>query len=199
MLKFLAQCVLAIGLLVIAWPAAAQMPERDFAAYVPSVEPVLIETPDAPKIDGDLSDEMWARAALIDEFYQVEPSVKVPDVRTEVRLAYDENALYVAIKAYDPEIDDIYATILERDGDVWRDVMVRFYIDPFDTGISGFGFDVNALGARLDRLLQPGRRPIDAWDTLWDAASKINEDSWTAEIAIPFRSISFDPSADSWG
>ncbi|WP_084397806.1 carbohydrate binding family 9 domain-containing protein [Henriciella aquimarina] len=183
------------------WPVAAQdePQERDFQTYTPSVSPVRIERSEAPVIDGKLDDAAWDKAAVLTEFYQVEPEITAPDVKTRVYLAYDEDNLYVAVYAFDDEIDDIFATILERDGEVWRDDMLRFYIDPFDTGISGFGFDVNALGARAERLVQANRGPVDEWDTIWDSAGQILEDGWSAELVIPFRSLSFDPGGDGWG
>ena len=51
----------------------------------------------------------------------------------------------------------------------------------------------------MDRLIQPNRRPIDEWDTIWGAAGQRTEDGWTAELELPFRSINFDPDADAWG
>ena len=179
--------------------ADAQETPRDFQTYTPRVEPTRVADEEAPEIDGRLSDPVWAKATVIDEFYQVEPSVGPPNVETRVYFAYDSNALYVGIEAFDDEPENLFATILERDGDVWRDDMVRFYIDPFDTGITGFGFDVNALGARAERLVQANRMPVDEWDVIWDAAGQITDEGWTAEIVLPFRSISFDPEADSWG
>ncbi|MEL7041674.1 MAG: carbohydrate binding family 9 domain-containing protein [Pseudomonadota bacterium] len=181
------------------WIAQAETPARDFATYVPSVSPVRIAAEEAPKLDGVLDDPAWQKAAIITEFYQVEPTIADPPVDTIVYLAYTEDALFVAVKAFDDEPENIRATVMQRDGDVWRDDMLRFYIDPFDTGISGFGFDVNALGARADRLLQPNRPPIDEWNTIWSSAGKRTEDGWTAEFSIPFRSINFDPDGDGWG
>lgn len=179
--------------------AVAETPKRDFATYTPTVAPVRIAPEEAPELDGILDDEVWTKAAVISEFYQVEPTISDPPVETRVYLAYTEDALFVAVHAVDDEPENIRATVMQRDGDVWRDDMLRFYIDPFDTGISGFGFDVNSLGARTDRLLQPNRRPIDEWDTIWSSAGKQTEDGWTAEFSIPFRSINFDPDGEGWG
>lgn len=178
---------------------ADEQAPRDFQTYKPTVKPTRIDKAEAPRIDGKLDDAAWSKAAEISEFYEVEPTVGPPSVETRVYMAYDEDALYVAIHAYDDEPEKIFATILERDGDVWRDDMVRFYIDPFDTGLSGFGFDVNALGVRAERLIQANRRPVDEWDTIWDAAGEITDDGWTAEFVIPFRSLSFEPGGDGWG
>ena len=195
--------VLGVALLLVPAFASAQTPDgppqRDFSTYQPSIVPVRIDKADAPSIDGKLDDLVWDRAAVISEFYQVEPSIGPAEVETRVYLVYDENALYVGVKAFDDEPENIFATILQRDGDVWRDDMLRFYIDPFDTGLTGFGFDVNALGARADRLVQANRRPVDEWDTIWDSAGTVTEEGWTAEFVLPFQSISFEPDSDGWG
>lgn len=180
--------------------AAFAQDERDFSTYAPVAAPTRIDNTAAPRIDGILDDAAWEQATALTEFYQVEPVVgATPSEKTIVYLTYDEDALYVGVKAYDRDPSAIKTTILERDGDVWRDDMIRFYIDPYDTGISGFGFDVNALGARGDRLVQANRRPVDEWDTIWDSAGRVTEDGWEAEFTIPFRSISFDPDGDGWG
>ncbi|MAI91440.1 carbohydrate binding family 9 domain-containing protein [Ponticaulis sp.] len=178
--------------------ASADIP--DPANYVPTAEPIRISSDEAPRIDGDLSDPVWQRATQLTDFYTVEPALGEATEDTIVYLAYDDEALYVAIRAYDRNPERILTRIMERDGDVWRDDMVRFYIDPFNTGLSGFGFDVNANGARLDRIIQRGRAPIDEWNTIWDSAGQVDEEGWTAEFTIPFRSISFDPeSTEGWG
>jgi Carbohydrate family 9 binding domain-like/Domain of unknown function (DUF5916) len=181
--------------------AAAQdgPPARDFSTYEPIVRPARVDPRDAPVIDGKLDDPIWAKATIVSEFYQVEPTVGPPSVETRVYFAYDENNLYIGIHAEDDLPDDILASVLERDGEIWRDDMFRFYIDPFNTGTSGFGFDVNSLGARTERLIRFGQRPVDAWNIIWDAASQRTEDGWTAELSLPFRSLSFDPGSDGWG
>jgi hypothetical protein len=170
----------------------------DYASYTPEIAPTRITRDEAPAIDGQLDDAVWQKAARITDFYKVEPDVGLPSEETIVYFAYDAQNLYIGMDARDTEADRIVKSVLDRDGEVWRDDMVRIYIDPFNTGLSGFGFDVNALGARLDRLLLPGRRPNNAWDTIWDAKTEITDTGWTAEIVIPFRSISFNPETDGW-
>ena len=108
-------------------------PVRNFTTYQPTVRPVRIETSEAPVIDGKLDEAMWSKAAEVSEFYQVEPKVGPPSVETRVYFAYDENNLYVGIYAHDDMPDAILASVLERDGEIWRDDMFRFYIDPFNT------------------------------------------------------------------
>ncbi len=198
-LSFKVSIITAACLLAATTSALAdEPPKRDFSTYQPIIEPARISKEDAPKIDGRLDDAMWKTATIISEFYQVEPTVGKPQEDTVVYFAYDARNLYVGIQAFDKHPEKILSTILQRDGETWRDDMVRLYIDPFATGLSGFAFDVNALGTKLDRLLQQGRSPNVAWDTIWDAKAEITDKGWTAEIAIPFRSISFNPKGDGW-
>tara|TARA_Y100000052_G_scaffold27195_1_gene34082 strand:+ start:1568 stop:3766 length:2199 start_codon:yes stop_codon:yes gene_type:complete len=172
----------------------------DPTSYIPSVQPTRITADEAPVIDGVLDDPVWAKAAVIDEFWQVAPELAAPSEKTEMYFAYDSEALYVAIMAYDEQPEKIINRIMTRDGEVYRDDMIRFYIDPYNTGLGGFGFDVNAQGARADRIIQRGRPPIDEWDTIWDSEGQITEDGWVLEMVIPFRSISFDPeNSEGWG
>ena len=128
--SLLVSCV-AAGIIGAASAQEAEFP--DFPNYVPSVAPARVSPDLAPTIDGDLSDPIWAQATQITDFYSVEPIVGTPTEDTIVYMAYDENALYVAGHAFDSNPDAIITRIMERDGEVWRDDMLRFYIDPFNT------------------------------------------------------------------
>ena len=201
MRKFVYSIVGAFAAAVLAQSSGAQdkgIP--DPSTYVPVVKPVRIEKSEAPKIDGLLDDPVWQKAAVIEDFYQVAPTLSLPSEKTKVYFAYDAEALYVAFEAFDPEPEKMISRIMTRDGDVWRDDMIRFYIDPFNTGLGGFAFDINVLGARLDRIVRKGSPPINQWDTIWDTAGKVLDDRWIIEMVIPFRSISFDPgNEEGWG
>ena len=112
---------LVVGFSSVAAAVAQETPApRDFTTYQPTVAPVRIDREDAPKIDGDLDEAVWQRAALVDEFYEVEPRVGPPSEKTEVFFLYDNKALYVAIKAYDRNPAGMRTTILERDGEELR-------------------------------------------------------------------------------
>lgn len=189
--------VAAIGL---AQAAAKAAPARDFATYQPSVAAVRIEASQAPKIDGDLSDAAWARAQVIDEFYQLEPKEGEPaSERMTVRVLHDENSLYFAIHAFDREPGEIKASVKARDGNLSQDDLVRIYLDPYKTRRDGYVFEVNALGARFDGLLENNGNVLAEWDTIWHAHGRIVADGWIAEVAIPFRSISYDHANGDWG
>ncbi|MBI3677916.1 MAG: carbohydrate binding family 9 domain-containing protein [Proteobacteria bacterium] len=192
-----------VATLAIAWapPSEAEtLAQRDFHNYQPIADAVRIETSEAPAIDGDLSDSIWKRAAVIDEFYQLEPHEgRRPSERTVVRILYDEDNLYFAIMCYDDEPDRITARIKARDGNIDNDDIVRIYVDPDLTRRNGYIFEVNPLGARVDALLQNNAVSLPEWNTLWTAKARRLPDGWSVEVAIPFRSISYDPKRTAWG
>lgn len=173
---------------------------RNFARYQPEFRATRIDATEAPRQDGDLSDDVWNRAAPISEFYQLEPNEGAPgSEKTVVRVLYDDHALYFAIHAYDREPGKINASVKDRDGDIARDDLVRIYLDPCMSRRDGYAFEVNPLGARLDALVQNNAEFLTEWNTLWSARSRIVSDGWTAEVMIPFRSISYDPDRPDWG
>jgi len=171
----------------------------DFRAYEPEVRAVRIDPDDAPVIDGDLSDEIWLKAAKVDKFYQVNPvEGGKPTEKTVTYIAYDENNLYFGFHVYDNP-GKILATIMQRDKELFKDDNIRVFLDPYNTARDAFVFIVNPLGTRMDRLVENNRVHVDEWDTIWDVDARVVENGWTAEMAIPFRSISFDPNVESWG
>lgn len=177
-----------------------QRAARDFATYQPSVNAARISVAEAPNIDGDISDAIWAKAPVISEFYQLEPNERSPaSERMEVRVLYDENNLYFSFKAFDSEPSKINATIKARDGSVGKDDFVRIYLDPYMSRRDGYVFEVNPLGSRTDGLIQNNNTFLYEWDTIWAAKAQIVADGWQVEVAIPFRSISYDPGKGDWG
>ncbi len=185
--------------LMCAAPALAQ-PPRDFKTYQPSAAATRIDASEAPVIDGDFSDPVWKKATTIDEFYQLEPHEGAPaSERTVVKMAYDRDNLYFAIYAHDDEPKNIIAKIKARDGAIDKDDIIRIYLDPNMTRRNGYLFEVNPLGARREGLVQNNTDVLYNWNTLWSAKAHIVADGWVVEVAIPFRSISYDPARHDWG
>lgn len=185
--------------LMVAFPAFAE-DVADLATYAPKTTAVRISRGEAPKIDGDLSDPAWAKAAIVEEFYQVEPvEGGAPTQRTVAYLMYDERTLYVGFHLYDTEPDKIRRAVLARDGQLRDEDAIRVMLDPFDTKRDGYFFATNANGAKVDALIENNSEIKLEWNTLWDVEARIVEDGWIAEFAIPFQSISIDPSLTEWG
>jgi hypothetical protein len=160
----------------------------------------VVRTSAPPVIDGDLSDAVWATAAVVDDFHQVEPiEYAEPYERTEIYLLYDDDALYVAARLYDSEPELITARNLRQNSNIGEDDRLFVTIDPFNDRRSGYFFGVNPNGVRSDGLYRNVTEFYGDWDTIYDAAAGRFEGGWTAEIEIPYKSISFDPTTDTWG
>lgn len=154
----------------------------------------------APKLDGDLSDPVWRTAAVTDQFFQINPvQGGIPSERTELRMAYSKSHLYIAATLYHQNQDDITALVMTRDTDVDKDDYLQIFIDSYDTARDSYFFMVSPTGARRDGLTENNRKYAAEWDTIWNAKTRHTDKGWTAEIAIPFRSISYDSNIDSWG
>lgn len=176
---------------------AAAQPQRNFSTYRPEAPATRIEPSQAPAIDGDISDAVWQKAPRIEEFYQVEPREgQPPDEKTVVHVLYDNDNLYFSFECLDPA--KVTARIKQRDGAIDSDDIVRIYLDPEMTRRNGYIFEVNPLGARREGLLQNNNEVIYQWNTLWSAKARITKTGWTAEVVIPFRSISYG-SRKNWG
>jgi hypothetical protein len=174
-------------------------PPRDFTTYMPTARAVRIEASEAPIIDGDVSDTVWAKADVISELYQIEPDTYQPaSERTELRFLYDAENLYIGIYAYHRQPDQISATSKNRDGSFVADDGVRIYLDPLNTRRNAYHFLVNPLGTRIDELIQNNTDFIREWDAIWTGRARIVDDGWTVEMAIPFRNLSFDPGKSEW-
>jgi len=159
-----------------------------------------IDASEAPTINGDLSDAVWQRSQIIDEFYQFEPDPGVPSTeRTEVRILYDENNLYFGVYSYDSEPDQITLRTMARDGNLFFGDYFRIYLDPGRTLRNGYLFEIAATGGRRDAVLQNNAENLSEWDTIWEGQAQLVEDGWVAEIAVPFRSISYDADDPDWG
>ena len=176
--------------------AQSPVPLKDPGQH--SVQMVRTDTP--PVIDGKLDEAVWQSAALVDNLHQVSPiEYAEPDERTEIYLLYDDEALYIGARLYDTEPDKITANILRQNDGIGQDD--RFYVtlDPFNTRRSGYYFGVNPNGVRQDGLYQNVTEFYNPWDNIFFAEAGRFEGGWIAEMAIPFKSLSFDPNTDTWG
>jgi hypothetical protein len=158
-------------------------------------------------MDGRLDEDAWQRAVPITDFATQEPvEGGTPSERTEIRVVYDEDALYIgAILFDDPE--GILAFQKRRDGFLSTDDRFMWILDTFGDGRTGYFFETNAAGVMGDALISGGAgggrggggNNGRAWDGIWQVQSEIRPDGWSLEIQIPFRTLNFDPTSDTWG
>ncbi len=159
----------------------------------------MVRTKNRPVIDGSLDDPAWQNAALIDDLHQVNPvEYGEPSERTEIYLLYDDDALYIGARLYiDPE--QITANVLRQNGSMTSDDNLFVTLDPFNNERGGVFFGINPNGVRMDGLYKNVSEYYSDWDTIFYAETGRFENGWTVEFEIPFKSLSFDPTTDTWG
>ena len=165
----------------------------------------------APVLDGCLDDAAWRAAKPIDDLRQREPlEGAAATERTEVRVTFDESTLYIGVHAFDGEPEKVVARILERDKLMLRDFDgtpqfagddgVALLIDGLHDHRNAMVFATNANGAEFDALITDEGREFNVdWRGIWRVASTRTEDGWSAEFAIPFRSLRYRPGDAEWG
>ncbi|HJO03626.1 MAG TPA: DUF5916 domain-containing protein [Acidobacteriota bacterium] len=172
------------------------------------LEAVRASTP--PILDGLLDDAVWAEAVPLTMFVQSQPDEGAEATeRTEVRLLYDTEAIYISARMWDSNPDAAVATVLRRDENHNNNDAFAVTFDTYHDHRNGYFFETNALGARFDaQIIGEGgtsRQGFGAtfnadWDAVWSSAGRIHADGWSVEIAIPFWVLRFDrANMDAWG
>ncbi len=180
--------VLAVGLGAAPIRAQDSLPRAEVGRTTLTIE-----------VDGVLDDDAWADAPLLGPLRQKEPIENgEPSERTEVRLVHDGETLYIGVRAYDREPEKLVAKQMRRDGSLQSDDRVSVMIGPFGDRRNGFFFSTNPNAARLDGISEDNQVLRNEWDGIWFAASAIDAEGWTTEIAIPFKTLPFDPRASHW-
>ena len=160
---------------------------------------VRLET--APRIDGVLDEAMWEQATPVDDFHQVEPlEFARPGERTEVRVFFTKDAVYVGARMYqDPS--RITANIQKQgaDAQIYDDDWFGFDVDPWNARRNGYFFLVNPNGVRWDGAFKNISGLDNDWTGIWQAEARRDEQGWTAEFELPFSSVSFNPDTAAWG
>jgi hypothetical protein len=159
---------------------------------------LIARTDSPPTIDGVLDDPAWKSAVVIDDLHQIKPQeYSEPSERTEFLLLYDDEAIYIGLRAYDGEPGRIVANVLRQGESVRGEDRLKVILSPFNDKRSGYAFLVNPNGVRLDGIYKDGNFGGD-WNGIWQAESNIDANGWTSELKIPFKTLSFNSDSD-WG
>jgi hypothetical protein len=157
---------------------------------VPRITVAAIHTSDRIELDGALTEPTWQGPGF-SEFRQRDPNQgEPPSERTEVWVAYDDGALYVAARMYDASPDSIMQILGRRDAFITAD-WFTLYVDPYHDGRSGFYFSLSAAGTKRDGTLYNDDWSDDSWDGVWEAAAQIDARGWALEMRIPFSQLRF--------
>ena len=152
-----------------------------------------------PVIDGRLDEELWQKATVLKDFYQIQPGDNIaPSRATEVLLGYDAKFLYIAFRAKD-EPDKVRATVAKRDN-IFQDDYVGFFLDTFNDKRKAFEAFFNPLGIQADGILTEGRGEDFSVDLLMESKGIVHQTGYDVEIAIPFKSLRFEAGKGKlWG
>ena len=152
-----------------------------------------------PVIDGKLEEGVWKQAAVLKDFYQIDPNENVaPLKQTEVLLGYDAKFLYIAFRCFD-EPDKVRATVA-RARQHFSDDYVGFFLDTFNDQRKAFEAFFNPLGIQGDATFTEGRGEDFSVDIVMDSKGVIDEQGYTVEVAIPFKSIRYEAGKGKlWG
>ena len=164
------------------------------------------------RIDGLLDEAAWRDAPIASGFRQREPFEGEPATEiTEVRVLFDDATLYVGVLARDRSPDEVIARILQRDKLMatgfdaipvfTSDDAVVIVLDPFHDHRNAVVFGTNPNGAEFDALITDEGREFNVdWRGVWEVAAQRTPEGWSAEFAIPFRSLRFPQGSDEpWG
>ena len=189
--------VFALALLLPAAQAAAQSPALGSGGR--SLQAVRTSAP--PTIDGRLADSAWAAAPVAGSFVQNRPVPGAPaSEATEVRVLYDDGALYVGVRARDARPDSVVGRLARRDQAVFSD-WFAVLVDSRRDRRTALAFAVNPRGVKRDYVVVDGAGEDAGWDAVWEAATAVDAEGWTAEIRIPLSQLRFSAGGGerAWG
>ena len=191
---------LAVTLISLALPASAKEKSKQQPPVQPEQKIVRAVRADGPiTIDALLEESVWKGPAS-DGFTQSDPSDGSPSTeKTNVWVAFDDKALYVAAFCFDSDPKGIVSRLGRRDDEVDSDWFI-FAVDPYYDKRTGFLFGVNPAGSIRDETLFNDVNDDESWDGVWEGKAHVNGQGWTVEMRIPFNQIRF-PKKDEyiWG
>ena len=180
------------------WAAAPAAAQSSLAGATIHISPAA----GAIRIDGDLSDEGWRNATVVDTWYDVSPGDNVPPpVHSVGRLAYDDHFLYIGLEFDDPDPAAIRAPLGDHDAINGNSMdFGGIFIDPLNTGRTATEFFVTPSNVQYDAVTDDASGENSSPDFFWDSAARVTDRGWTAEMRIPFSTLryrSVDP--QTWG
>jgi hypothetical protein len=152
-------------------------------------------------VDGRLDEAAWTQARPVSQFSQTQPREgEAATERSEVRILYDDHAVYVGAKLHDSNPSGIRAQLARRDASTEADLF-EVAFDSYHDHNTSFVFGVNPSGVKTDRVVgNDGFSGDDGWDPVWEASTHIDEDGWTVEMRIPLSQLRFSTAARQvWG
>jgi len=151
-------------------------------------------------IDGSLDEAPWRQAPKIGDLTQRIPEAGAePTEKTEVTLLYDKDNLYIGVMCYDSEPQRVLASEMARDASLRADDRLEIVLDTFRDQSNAFYFSTNPAGALVDGLVFANGETNNDWDAIWIVRTEQTDDGWSAEFAIPLKTLNFPAGETVWG
>ena len=193
----------ALAALACAPHVAAQASQQAGASVRPPATLRAARVQGELRIDGRLDEAAWQQAQPATGFTQSYPQAGAePTMRTEARVLYDDENVYVAVRMLDPSPDSIAAPLARRDATGVYSDWLHVVFDSRHDRRSGFRFSVNPRGVQRDVYHFDDQNEDGSWDAVWEVATQIDSAGWTAEYRIPLSQLRFGGEAGdsrTWG
>ena len=156
-----------------------------------STTATAMRTATPPQIDGDQNDAVWAIAPKTSDFLEFDPKPsQAARFQTEFQVTFDDRNLYVFVRAFDPRPDSIMRSLTRRDVRGPSD-QIKIIIDSYNDNRTGYEFAVNPDGVKRDFAVYNDGNEDDSWNGIWDVATRVDEQGWTAEFQIPLSQLRY--------
>ena len=177
------------GLLFVSQFSIAQESVQESVVEIEAVKKKInaIKTSTSIKVDGDLNEIEWQNVPVAKNFVMFEPNNGKPEpdnLKTEVKVLYDNDAIYIGATLYDNEPNKILKEIAERDSNDFTADLFGVFINGFNDGQQEFSFNVTASNGQLD-LVRTSQGEDKSWDAIWLSKTKITDVGWVVEMKIP--------------
>ncbi len=204
----------AVSLFVLAWLPAREASAGQLNAPIPAPQSTTLVgglerremlamqlgVEQLVTLDGVLDEPFWQSVVPASDFRQQDPQNGAAATEpTEVRIAYSRDALYMGVTCFDSEPDKWLGFQRGRDGFLGSDDRFMWTIDTFLDGRTAYFFEMNPSGLMADALQGSADVSNRQWDGIWNARVTRSDIGWTIEVEIPFRTLNFSPTSDTWG
>src|SRR3954469_3798825 len=150
-------------------------------------------------LDGQLSEPAWRDAPVMKLTQQAPKPGQPTPYETQVQVIVTGDRIYFGFTCKDPDPRHIAIHTMRRDGDLTGDDTVSIVLDTYGDRRTGYFFQINAAGTRVDGLISTADSVSLDWDGIWDARTARTPDGWSAEIVIPANTLSFTRGLNQWG